>query len=165
VLTEFSIANNLLINYNKKMAEFKTVLDKKTGELKRLSLNASIEPEQLGVDAATLSKLDDLSKAELIALIKRVSGACWGVGLMSKEETAEAMLLRLAVDGLTTDDARQALANINAWLDRERGKPAQSVTQTNTLNVNLIASELRQQSMVAINDAIARLSTTVIDNQ
>lgn len=75
-----------------------------------------------------LPDLDALDAPELRNLVKRLFGAVYGVGLMNDEETAQAMLDRLAIDGLKSQDAKVTLANFTAWLDRKRGKPVQSVT-------------------------------------
>ena len=111
------------------MVEYKTVLNKETGQLQKVAIGEQLLTKGESIDEKTLSTLHDMSKDALIELIKRVSGAMWGVGLMTKQETGEAMLLRLAIDALSTDDARVALANIREWLDRERGKPAQYIEQ------------------------------------
>lgn len=95
---------------------------------------------QTGIDAQTMAAIDQMPVNELRELIRSVSGAMWGIGLMDEDATAEAMLLRLAIDGLTTKDARQALANINAWLDRKQGKPVQSIKQDTTVSFDLKAN-------------------------
>lgn len=82
-------------------------------------------------------KLDTMTRDELLALCKR----CGMVeqALMTKEEVAEAMKVRLAHIALT-GDVKDALAAIERWLDREHGKPVQSV-QTKNLNVSAVLSE------------------------
>ncbi len=83
--------------------------------------------EEIGEE--TLAKIKEMPKSELIDLIMRVSGAMWGVGIMNEEQTAEAMLLKIAINGLTSNDAKTTLENVNAWLDRKKGKAVQRIDQ------------------------------------
>jgi len=98
--------------------------------LKAPPKTASFAPPELE-DA--IDRLDKLSKPELVALIGSVSKAVWGIGLMKDDEIAECMLLKLAINALTTSDAKDALSNIREWLDRKKGKAVQTVQQ----NVNM----------------------------
>lgn len=79
------------------------------------------------LSASELAKLGDMSKDELIALINRVSGAIWGIAMMSKDERIEAAKLKLWNAGLTQPDIFKALPALREALDRETGKPAQSI--------------------------------------
>lgn len=74
-----------------------------------------------------LSKLDQMTREELIALIKTVSSALWGYALLSKEEKQEA--LRLKVYAIAMGSAQDAvtLKAANDWLDREEGKATQRI--------------------------------------
>ncbi len=73
------------------------------------------------------SSLKSLPKPELIAIIQRMNAAMGNVAGMTDEQIAEAMLLKLATNALTTKDAKDCLANVNAWLDRKQGKAVQNV--------------------------------------
>ncbi|MDX1975009.1 MAG: DUF5681 domain-containing protein [Rickettsiales bacterium] len=86
--------------------------------------NARITTE-IGME--TLDKLEDMTKRELIALIRRVSGAMWGIGIMTDEEAYDAICLKLLHGGLTQTDTWKALPPLKEWADRKRGKPAQSI--------------------------------------
>ena len=75
------------------------------------------------ISQETLNLLETLSKEELIGIIRRVSGAIWAVGIMSEQETYQAMLDKLAIIGLTTNDVKDSLSYIKEWIDRKKGKP------------------------------------------
>ena len=75
----------------------------------------------------TLDKLETFSKAELIKLIKKVSGAVWGIGIMNDDEAFEAVRLKLLHTGLTSESANSSLNVLKEWADRTKGKPAQSI--------------------------------------
>jgi len=84
----------------------------------------------------TLDKLETFSKPELIKLIKKVSGAIWGVGIMSDDEAFQAVRLKLLHTGLTSESANSSLNVLKEWADRTKGKPAQSIAmkiETNPL--------------------------------
>lgn len=93
------------------------------------AVKQSPAPEQITLTPSDLAALREMDREALISLIKRVSGAMWGIGLMSEEETYDAMLLRLAVMALTSKDARDTLTAMREWMDRKRGKPLQSIAQ------------------------------------
>jgi len=82
------------------------------------------------IDEQTLSQLENMPKEALISLIRRVSGAIWGIGLMTEEEAYEAACLKLLHGGLTERDIWKALPSLKEWMDRRKGKPAQSVALT-----------------------------------
>jgi len=75
------------------------------------------------ISQETLNLLETLSKDDLIGVIRRVSGAIWAVGVLTEEETYQAMLDKLAIIGLTTDDVKDSLSYIKEWIDRKKGKP------------------------------------------
>lgn len=82
-------------------------------------------------DNPDLTRLDGMDRDGLIALIKTIAGARWGeVALMTKEERLEAAKLKLWHGGLTEKEIYKALPALNAAMDREIGKPAQSVAIT-----------------------------------
>ena len=117
--------------------------------------------ESLGIDEKTLTTLHIMRKDALISLIQRVSGAMWGIGLQTEEQTAEAMLLKLAINGLTSQDNKDSLANINAWLDRKRGKPAQYIEQKSLVAI----MEIKERREIAKNEAETLLNIIAkIDN-
>jgi hypothetical protein len=77
-----------------------------------------------------LVMLESLQKHDLIALIKRVSGAIWGIGCKTDEEIDAAMRLKLAHSGLSEEQVHKYLPAIKEYYDRTKGKPAQSVQLT-----------------------------------
>lgn len=72
-----------------------------------------------------LSKLDEMTKEELITLIRLSNADQIAIALMDEEEIARAMLHKLAVNALTSKDARQTLENVKEWIDRVKGKAMQ----------------------------------------
>jgi hypothetical protein len=94
------------------------------------------------VSEITLEHLQSLSKEQLIDVIKLIGAARWAeIALFTKEETAEAMKLKLAHIGLTAGalNWQTAITAIEKWLDRQEGKPAQTI---NNNNVNLTIAQL-----------------------
>ncbi len=91
--------------------------------------------EEFAITEDVIAKLEEMPTDELIALIKLVSGAMWGIGLLTKEETREAMKLKIANIALTAKDNQTILKACNDWLDREEGKATQRIEQK-VLNVN-----------------------------
>jgi hypothetical protein len=75
----------------------------------------------------TLDKLETFSKPELIKLIKKVSGAVWGIGIMNDDEAFEAVRLKLLHTGLTSESANSSLNVLKEWADRTKGKAPQSI--------------------------------------
>lgn len=113
------------------MAKSQTEVSEKSLEDALNAANASVfakkEEPLLPISEEQIAKLGTLSKDELISLIKRVSGAMWGIGLMTPQEIADAMKLKLAHGGLTQTDMFKALPVMREWFDREMGKAPQSI--------------------------------------
>jgi hypothetical protein len=103
----------------------------------------------------TLEKLASLTKGELVALIKRCSGAAWGVGLMTHDEAYEASCLKLLALGLKAQTSSQAIPALREWADRTRGKPAQTVA-LNVKTDNL--SKLTDDKLLALERELSRLT-------
>lgn len=82
------------------------------------------------IDPATLAALNPMTKEELIALIRRVSGAMWGIAIQTQQEREDAMLLNLSILALTSDSAKAVVATTKEYFDRMRGKPAQTIDMT-----------------------------------
>lgn len=81
--------------------------------------------------APDLSYLDDMSHGDLISLCRRVCAARWGeVALLSVDERFEAAKLKLWHGGLTEKEIGRALPILREAMDREKGKPAQSIAMT-----------------------------------
>ena len=78
------------------------------------------------ISDADLAKLESMDRDSLINLIRSVSGAVWGIGLHTKHEREEALLLKLITLALTRDDAKEVVALAKEYFDRSRGKPAQT---------------------------------------
>lgn len=94
------------------------------------------------IPPATLAALEGMGREELIGLIRRVSGAMWGIGIMTQAEREDAMLLKLSVLALTSDMAKEVVPAVREYFDRVRGKPAQTIVQANMTLV------LEQQSAI-----------------
>ncbi len=83
---------------------------------------------QSPLSADDMARLGEMGREELILLIKTICGARWGeVALMTKEERLEAAKLKLWHGGLTEKEIYKALPALNAAMDRDIGKPAQSI--------------------------------------
>lgn len=106
------------------------------------------------IDDGTLVTLDMMTQPELVALIRRVSGAMWGVGLLTDDQRAEAMLDRLAIIALTNVAGKPVLEAMREWLDRKQGRAIQRIEQKN-LNVNLTAAKemTTEQIMARLSNA------------
>ena len=76
----------------------------------------------------TLEKLEEMSKDELIKLIRKVGGAMFGVGLLNDDEAFEAVKLKLLNMGLSYESASNSLPSLKEWADRAKGKAVQSVS-------------------------------------
>lgn len=102
-----------------------------------------------------LTRLDEMSREELIALVERMARQCGMVASMTKEETAQAMrdvlaetALRPIVAGLNMKaDIMSRMAAIDKWLDRAEGKAKQSIEHTGkdgeALSIRLLAVQER----------------------
>ena len=88
------------------------------------------------ISASDLSRLEEMTKEQLIALVRRIGGARWAdIMIMDRKQQAIAMRDRLAHIALT-GDIRDALTAIDKFLDREEGKTPQSVAMNVQGNVN-----------------------------
>lgn len=101
------------------------------------------------------TKLAEMSKSELIALICRVGGAVWGVGIMTDDEAYEAACLKLLHGGLTEKDVWKALPTLKEWMDRRKGKPAQSIAMTVE---NKGISQLSDDRLLRLERELARIT-------
>lgn len=120
---------------------------------------------------AEIAKLDDMSKVELIGVIRRCYATKARVMLMGEEEQARAMLDALAVMALTGDDDKAVLSAIREWLDRKQGKPAQYIRQDNVSTVNVLVNRVRDglreldtDTILEMKRLIERGDTKVIEN-
>lgn len=120
-------------------------------------------------------KLVGYTPKQLTTLVRRLLCELGTASLMTKEETAQAMLdtlantaLRPIVAGLNMKaDIQARMAAIDKWLDRERGKPAQSQAielkvkgeMAHTHNIELSSELLKEQLQ-----RILKKSPVVIDN-
>lgn len=109
---------------------YKTILHD-DGKLEKIEIGqvAALSNDN-ALTASDLSVLDTMDAVALRELIRRVGGAVWGVGLMSKEQIAEAFKLKLAIGGMAEKDMFKALPVMREWFDRELGKASQSIAMT-----------------------------------
>lgn len=106
-------------------------------------------PQMASIEGVDLTALDSMTKQQLVALIKRIGGAMWGVVLMTDEQRAEAMLDRMAIIALTSADQKAASESMREWLDRKLGRSIQRIEQKN-LNINATtARELTTEEIMA----------------
>lgn len=113
------------------MAEYKTVLNKETGELKRVEIGQQPALAETRLTDSDLEKLGEMSREQLITLCRRFACQCGLVATMTDEETAQAMLDILAETALKPvlygtnmkADITSRLTAVERWLDRKKGKP------------------------------------------
>ncbi len=101
----------------------------------------------------TIDKLETFSKPELIHLIRKVSGAVWGIGIMNDDQAFECVRLKLLHTGLTSESANSSLSVLREWSDRTKGKPAQSI-QMKVEEVGL--SKLSDERLLRLERELAR---------
>lgn len=83
-------------------------------------------------------KIDAMTLEELKHAVKRFARLHGLVACMSEEETAQAMLDRLASIALRKDAnglVRDTTNAINSWLDRVKGKPVATINQNTTITL------------------------------
>lgn len=74
-----------------------------------------------------LEKLEQMTKDQLVTLIKRCAAAVWKYALMDEDESYEAVCLKLKTMGLSEEQSYKALPPLKEWMDRRKGKPKQSI--------------------------------------
>lgn len=104
-------------------------------------LNVGVETKQPALTEAQLQKLADMSKEQLITLIKRVSGAMWGIGMQTQEERDAAILLKLSILALTSEEAKDVVSTAKEYFDRSRGRPMQSIDVNQKIGIVQIVME------------------------
>src|SRR3954469_5478002 len=80
------------------------------GMLHQIPTQEAITAPPDAISPETLAILQNMPKEALISLIQRVSGAMWGIGIKSKEEREDAMLLKLSILALTSDEAKDVVS-------------------------------------------------------
>lgn len=105
------------------------------------------------IDEQTLSQLDKMDATALKLLIQRVSGAMWGVGLKTQEQRDEAILLKLSILALTSEEAKDVVATAKEYFDRSRGKPVQSVDINGKIGIVQIVAEMGKRKPAITIDA------------
>ena len=127
--------------------------DPLTGEL--LAKPKTLPPEK-PQDALDLSRLDGMTRDELIALVRRVCGARWGeIAGMSKDERMESAKLKLWHEGLTSKEIVKYLPALREAMDRETGKPSQSIAMT-VESKGL--DKLSDERLLRLESALARMT-------
>jgi hypothetical protein len=111
-------------------------------------------------NAPDLSRLGDMSREELITLIKMVSGAIWGYALLDDTQKVEAARLKLYNLGMTSTEVHKVVPALDKWFDRSLGKAPQSIAMTvenkglSALSDERLLNLERELSRVTGNDAI-----------
>jgi hypothetical protein len=122
------------------MAEYER--DPLTGDLiPKHCVNGQDQPQSpaKGLSGDDLAKLGAMSHKQLVALIRTISGAMWGIGMQTQAERDEAILLKLSILALTSTEAKDVVSTAKEYFDRIRGKAAISITQNSTVAM-LVAS-------------------------
>ena len=128
----------LKLQYDSKMKEFENFpadIHPANYEMKRKEKPLAPRTEVLDpIDEQTLTSLEVMPIDDLKTLVRRLLCQCGAAATMTQEETAQAMLDCLAETALRPvaganmkADIQSRIAAIDKWLDRTRGKPAQSV--------------------------------------
>ncbi len=95
-----------------------------------------------------IDKLENMTREELLVLVKRMACQCGLVAIMTPEEIDQAHMDRLASDGIQSKDARHALGAIRERFDRRIGRPMQTVHQTVSLSVaSMLDDALRRRRL------------------
>lgn len=100
-----------------------------------------LTPADSPVSADDWAAIESMSQQQLIHMIKIVVGAGWGkIGgtggnlvsafLRTPDEVLKATKLKLCTGGLIEPDMFKALPLLREWMDRQTGKPAQSIAMT-----------------------------------
>lgn len=105
-----------------------------------------------------LRNLDQLTKEELITLVRRLPAAGIAHALLTKEEKRERLKLKVYAIAMESDNDASVLKAANDWLDREDGKAAQSVKVEQT-NLNVDVSVSRDE----VNEIISNWTKKRID--
>lgn len=124
----------------------KQVFNPQTGKFSTVEISEEAIQSQSPTNALTsdiLEKLEGYSKEELIALIKRVSGAMWGYALLDDEQKAEAARLKLYNLGMTATEVHKVVPALDKWFDRTVGKAAQSIQLDANMNVVTVNATIR----------------------
>lgn len=139
----------------------KTAIDPRTGFVPRQNAPkaAVITSNEIEspLDAATLSRLEQMSREELVWLVRRCAPEKARVLLMGESEQAQAMLDALAIMALTSDDDKAVLVAIREWLDRKQGR---AVMRAVVADANVGISQRLQE---AIDRRRAKLAGKMID--
>ncbi len=113
-------------------------LDSTTGKWIDVEENAANKAEedktpQSPLTAQEIENLDNLSKEELIALVRCLPVVSVAHSLLSREEKRERLKLKVYTIAMESKNDASILKAANDWLDREDGKAAVSINQ----NVNV----------------------------
>jgi hypothetical protein len=84
----------------------------------------------LPLTADDLVRLNDMEKPALIAIIKRVSAANWGLFVKTDNEIYQMMLDKLRIFAFTSKNIGTMLKAMDMYLNRTIGKPARAVNTT-----------------------------------
>lgn len=125
------------------------------GMLHQLTADVEVRIGEDSLSEADLSRLEGMSKEELLTLIKRVSGAIWGYALQDDTERAEAARLKLYNLGMTSSEVHKVVPALDKWFDRTSGKAPQSLALT-VENKGL--SQLTDEKLLRLERELARIT-------
>ena len=74
--------------------------------------------------------IKNMERGQLLAMIKAIGGACWGLWTLNEEERKEAADFKLYTLGMASNEVHKAIPSLKEWRDRTTGKAAQSIQLT-----------------------------------
>ena len=108
--------------------QYRTIM-KEDGTLEKIPIDAGSNlingAQQPIITPSELSRLESMSNAQLIDMVKRMACQCGLVALMSEDEREQALFDVLATKGIKAMD----VPAIKEYFDRKKGKPIQGIDQ------------------------------------
>ncbi len=96
-------------------------------EMKAPKYVAPPRPDPVVIEQITDSELESLTKEQLSALLKLCDARKIRYALLTKEEKREQIKLKVYSIAMESTNDSVTLKAANDWLDREDGRPAQSI--------------------------------------
>lgn len=142
---------------------------KEDGTLERVESGQSSSDSQSPLSADVLARLGEMTREELLTLVRRFACQCGVAAMMSREETAQAMrdkLAEIALKPITPGlnlkaDIGSCIAAIDKWLDRTVGKAVQPIAQKIEMNVNPLVLAAQRELDALPMDALLRIRDIV----
>lgn len=107
------------------------------------------KPLAPAITDAQLDLLDDMTKEELIALIRLCNANKLGYALLDKDEKRERLKVKIYTLAMESGNDTVTLKAANDWLNREDGKAAQSINQNvNVTGAIALISQVEVESII-----------------